>query len=77
VFVVADGGADLERFELRTLAEARSILLQVPRAQGPAACAGCHQTAALLWVLSCGAAAVVVPHPQHAAAHARKGVCQG
>lgn len=29
VFVVADGGTDLERFELRTLAEAKSILLQV------------------------------------------------
>lgn len=29
VFVVADGGADLEHFELRTLAEAKSILLQV------------------------------------------------
>ena len=33
VFVVADGGTDLERFELRTLAEAKSILLQVLRGQ--------------------------------------------
>lgn len=29
VFVVADGGIDLEHFELRTLAEAKSILFQV------------------------------------------------
>lgn len=29
VFVVADGGTDLEHFELRTLAEAKRILLQV------------------------------------------------
>jgi hypothetical protein len=29
VFVVADGGADLERFDVRSAAEARSILLQV------------------------------------------------
>lgn len=29
VFVVADGGADLEHFEVRSAAEARSILLQV------------------------------------------------
>ena len=29
VFVVADGGADLEHFELRSFAEAQSILLQV------------------------------------------------
>ena len=29
VFVFADGGADLERFELRSFEEARSILLQV------------------------------------------------
>ncbi len=28
VFVVADGGADLERFDVRSAAEARSILLQ-------------------------------------------------
>ena len=28
VFVVADGGTDLERFGVRTAAEARSILLQ-------------------------------------------------
>lgn len=29
VFVVADGGVDLEHFELRTFEEVRSILLQV------------------------------------------------
>ena len=29
VFVVADGGADLERFELRSFQEAQSILMQV------------------------------------------------
>ena len=29
VFVVADGGLDLERFEPRSFAEAKSILLQV------------------------------------------------
>ena len=29
VFVFADGGADLERFELRSFEEAQSILLQV------------------------------------------------
>ena len=28
VFVVADGGADLERFQLRSFEEARSVLLQ-------------------------------------------------
>ena len=28
VFVVADGGTDLERFDVRSAAEARSILLQ-------------------------------------------------
>jgi len=31
VFVVADGGVDLEHFELRSLDEAKSILLQVRR----------------------------------------------
>ena len=29
MFVFADGGADLERFELRSFEEAQSILLQV------------------------------------------------
>jgi hypothetical protein len=29
VFVVADGGVDLEHFELRSFQEVRSILLQV------------------------------------------------
>ena len=29
VFVVADGGQDLEHFELRSFAEARAVLLQV------------------------------------------------
>lgn len=29
VFVVSDGGTDLERFEVRTFEEARSMLLQV------------------------------------------------
>lgn len=36
VFVVADGGADLEHFELRTFEEVRSILLQASRAGRPA-----------------------------------------
>ena len=30
VFVVADGGSDLEHFAVRSFEEARSILLQVP-----------------------------------------------
>ena len=33
VFVVADGGADLEHFELRSFEEARSVLLQVRSAR--------------------------------------------
>lgn len=32
VFVVADGGANLEHFELRSFQEAQSILMQVPAA---------------------------------------------
>ena len=39
VFVVADGGADLEHFELRTFEEVRSILLQA-RPGAPAPWAG-------------------------------------
>jgi len=39
VFVFADGGADLERFELRSFEEAQSILLQVrARANSKPAC---------------------------------------
>ena len=30
IFLVADGGVDLESFEVRSMAEARSVLLQVP-----------------------------------------------
>jgi hypothetical protein len=41
VFVVADGGTDLERFELRTLAEAKSILLQVLCGRTQCICSEC------------------------------------
>lgn len=37
VFVVADGGTDLERFDVRSAAEARSILLQARLSSTPTA----------------------------------------
>lgn len=44
VFVFADGGADLERFELRSFEEAQSILLQVQTGTETASLYACKRS---------------------------------
>lgn len=64
VFVVADGGLDLEHYELRSFKELRSILLQVQGWGGEKSGRRQHETAGADPVLaaSCGSVGAIANH---------------